>query len=212
MLPNSFTGDIKSIKTNAIMPLNLLNREKSTGKSVEDYKQTRMNDICAPYCKTQCSKNDEKFYKEKTETARKMHKVIPSLYGPNRDLAQDKKDPILEFLDLGSKPDQNVNSMQEENANTATNTALVAHKAKLFEKPNVKTLFCDSVIQVSDGIDEEDFQEGQLISLVIPKKHFRKISSKNPNSKNEPNSEDGYHGYLAEIHSSQNFVLNSHNF
>lgn len=203
------------------MPLNLLNREKSTGKSVEDYKLSRMNDICGPYCKSQCSKNDESFYKEKIETARKMHKVIPSLYGPNRDLAQDKKDPILEYLDLGTKPEQNVNSMQEENTSNATNTALVAHMSQLFEKPHVKTLFCDSAIEVSDGISEEDFQEGQLISLVIPKKHFRKISSKSKylvlnfldeNSNNEQNSEDGYHGYLAEIHRAQDLVLNSHNF
>lgn len=192
------------------MPLNILNRDKNTNKTIEDYKLSKMNDICGPYCKTQCSKSDESFYKEKLETARKMHKVIPSLYGPNRDLAQDKQDPILEYLDLGSKPEQN--TMQEENINTIKNTALVAHKNQLYEKPHVKTLFCDSAIEVSDGISEEDFQEGQLISLVIPKKHFRKISSENGNFNNEQNSEDGYHGYLAEIHRAQDLVLNSRNF
>lgn len=109
---NSFTSEIKNVKTNSIVPLNLLNtgnakasagvKQSPTNQQV--FKQSRMNDLCAPYCKDQCAKNEEEMYKKYYETARKVHEFIPSLYGPKRDLYNKSEEnatlDVIDFLDL----------------------------------------------------------------------------------------------------------------
>lgn len=58
---DSVVKNLSNVKTNAIVPLNLLkNNEVTTTKNgMMDYKSMRMQDLCSPYCKDQCSKNEE---------------------------------------------------------------------------------------------------------------------------------------------------------
>jgi len=59
--------------------------------------------------------------------------------------------------------------------------------------PGVKTLFCNSAIEVNDN--NGGFEEGQLINLVIPKNNIHHISSNPENDKvNKKDMEDN--GYL----------------
>jgi len=137
MIPNnSISSEIKNVKTNSIVPLNLLNPgnansgAKTATTNQQVFKQSRMNDLCAPYCKNQCAKNEQEMYQKYYETARKVHEFIPSLYGPKRDLYNTNEDnaalDVIDFLDLNTNTNNSDDKIIQEDVMSpvgATNNA-----------------------------------------------------------------------------------------
>jgi len=178
---------------------------KTASTNQQVFKQSRMNDLCAPYCKDQCAKNEQEMYQKYYETARKVHEFIPSLYGPKRDLYNTNEDngplDVIDFLDLNTNTNNSDDKIIQEDVmspvgatNNANSNALVSRFDQIKStRPGVKTLFCNSAIEVNDN--NGGFEEGQLINLVIPKNNIHHISSNPENDKvNKENMEDN--GYL----------------
>lgn len=224
MMPANFQSNIKDVKQNAIVPLLTGRRPVNLHENTQAF--SKVQDICKPFCKQQCRTNEEIHYKEYYETARQVHKIIPSLHGiannqnQKANRADDNEDvaAYLNFENDNSQDSPNASySMgdrieNEQNLYQNNSTGLV-QRFEQFQKPQVRTLLCNSAVEVRDELDERVpkesyFKDGQIINLIIPKNKIQEISAE-PSSQGERVRQNkdatGYLALMAEIQTSQEF-------
>jgi len=222
MMPANFQSQIKDVKQNAIVPLLTARRPVQLQDNTQAL--TKVQDMCRPFCKQQCRSAEEIYYKEYYETARQVHKIIPSLYGIAKNQNQkasraDSTEDVSAYLnfendDSQETPNSSYNMgdriVGEQNLYQNNTTGLV-QRYEEFQKPRVRTLLCSSAVEVRDEFDESDpresyFKDGQMINLIIPKNKIREISAE-PSSQGERVRQNtdatGYLGLMAEIQNSQ---------